>query len=220
VNKKYLSYGGGVNSEALRLLLIDQDINFEAVYVDHGCDWPETREFVKTIPDLTILRPDVEGFSDLYEYCLHYRMVPSYMCRWCTDKFKVRPLYKYFKQPCICYVGFAIDEAHRCKESRRSDIQNIFPLVTAKMTREECKQFIRDHKLSVPQKSGCWICPFQRKDQWRLLARIHPGLYKKAKILEQKNMVKRQKNGKMPLTLSASKKRLEVITLEGQMELF
>jgi hypothetical protein len=56
---KYLSYGAGVNSEALRLLLIDQGIEFEGVYMDHGCDWPETREFAKTIPGLTIVKPDV-----------------------------------------------------------------------------------------------------------------------------------------------------------------
>lgn len=216
----YLSYGGGVNSEALRLLLLDQGIKFEAVYVDHGCDWPETREFVKTIPGLTILKPDVRGFSNLYEYCLHYRLVPSHMCRFCTAKFKIRPLYEYFKRPCICFIGMAADEAHRCKESRELDICNEFPLVKAKMTREDCKQFIQDHGLLVPQKSGCWICPFQRNEQWRQLRRRHPELYEKAKHLEQINMVKRAEQGKLPLTLSANGKRLEVITMEGQLEMW
>lgn len=218
--KKYLSYGAGLNSEALRLLLIDQGIDFEAVYMDHGCDWPETREFAKTIPDLTVLQPDVEGFSNLYDYCLYYSFVPSLRFRWCSDKFKVRCLYKYFKRPCICYIGFAANEVHRCKESREKDIYNQFPLTTAGMTREDCRQFILDHHLDVPIKSGCWFCPFQRNEQWQRLKRLHPDLYEKAKILERANMTRRAEQGKLPLTLSANKKRLEVITMEGQMELF
>ena len=218
--KRYLSYGAGVNSEALRLLLIDQGVNFEAVYVDHGCDWPETQEFVKTIPDLTILKADVEGFSNLYEYCLHYCMVPHMKLRFCTAKFKIGPLYKYFRRPCICFIGMAEDEAHRCKESRESDIYNNFPLVQAKMTRGNCKQFILDHHLNIPMKSGCWFCPLQRNEQWRRLRRVYPDLYEKAKFLEQTNMARRKEQGKTPMTLSANKKRLEVITMEGQMELF
>ena len=88
------------------------------------------------------------------------------------------------------------------------------------MTRKNCKQFIRDHNLPVPIKSGCWFCPFQRNSQWRQLRRLHPDLYEKAKILEQANMARRAEQGKPLLTLSASRKRLEVITMEGQMELF
>ncbi len=218
--KRYLSYGAGVNSEALRLLLIDQGIDFEAVYIDHGCDWPETRKFVKTIPNLTILKPNYRKFSNLYDFCLHYRMVPSHMCRFCTVEFKIRPLYKYFRRPCICYIGMAADEIQRCKESRESDIYNEFPLMIAEITREDCKQFILNHHLEVPIRSGCWICPFQSNNQWRRLKRLHPDLYEKAKILEQTNMAKRIEAGKTPLTLSANKKRLEVITMEGQMELF
>ena len=220
--KNYLSYGAGVNSEALRLLLIDQGIEFEAVYVDHGCDWPETRELAKTIPSLTIIRPKVEGFSDLYEYCVHYRIVPSLMPggRFCTSKFKIKPLYEYFERSCVCFVGMAADEVRRYRKSRELDIYNKFPLVKAGMTRKNCKQFIRDHGLPVPQRSGCWLCPFQRNEQWRRLARLHPDLYEKAKVLERANMAKRLEQGKTPLTLSVNRKRLEVITMEGQMELF
>jgi len=44
--KKYLSYGGGVNSTACIVLHAQGKINYdEAIYIDHGCDWPETREF-------------------------------------------------------------------------------------------------------------------------------------------------------------------------------
>ena len=44
--KNYLSFGGGVNSVALMLWLIEHDIEFEAVFADHGGDYPETYEYV------------------------------------------------------------------------------------------------------------------------------------------------------------------------------
>lgn len=40
--KRYLSYGGGVNSTALLLLMHDEGLDFEAVFVDHGTDYPQT----------------------------------------------------------------------------------------------------------------------------------------------------------------------------------
>lgn len=42
----YLSFGGGVNSTALYLHLLELGQEFEAVYVDHGTDYPETAEYV------------------------------------------------------------------------------------------------------------------------------------------------------------------------------
>lgn len=51
--KNYLSFGGGVNSVAMYLIMLDDGMipgdstnGFEAVYVDHGGDWPETLEYV------------------------------------------------------------------------------------------------------------------------------------------------------------------------------
>ena len=43
--KNYLSFGGGVNSVAMMLLLLDQKQEFESIFVDHGTDWPETYEY-------------------------------------------------------------------------------------------------------------------------------------------------------------------------------
>ena len=47
--KEYLSFGGGVNSTALMLLLLDEGIEFESVFVNHGGDYPETYEYVTCV---------------------------------------------------------------------------------------------------------------------------------------------------------------------------
>jgi len=218
--KFYLSYGAGVGSEALRLWLIENNWPHEAVYVDHGCDWPETREFVKTVPNLTVIKPDVEGFDNLYNYCLHYKMVPSFKQRYCSDKFKVRVLLKYFKRPCVTYLGFTIEETHRMKNSKDDDHFKQYPLISMGMTRRDCEAYIRSKGVPVPMRSGCWFCPSQRKGQWKLLRRRHPDLYKKAKELERVSTNRRKEQGKDPLTISRSMMKLEDITQERQGELF
>ena len=190
------------------------------MYVDHGCDWPETQEFVKTIPNLTVIKPNVEGYDNLYEYCVHYKMGPSFKHRWCSEKFKVRVLYKYFKRPCVSYIGFTIDEAHRMKDSRDTEIFNHFPLISMKMTRQDCIEYIKSKNMPVPMRSGCWFCPSQRKSQWKLLRKKHPDLYQKAKTLEALAVEYRKERGKKPFALSRSGVYLENITQERQLTLF
>ena len=46
--RNYLSFGGGVNSTAMLLLLLDEGWEFEAVYVDHGA------ETVANVPEMPL----------------------------------------------------------------------------------------------------------------------------------------------------------------------
>lgn len=217
----YLSWGAGVNSTAMWLILTDEGQEFESIYVDHGCDWPETREYVKMFAKkypITILKPNVEGYDNLYAYADHYKMIPSRVKRWCTDKFKVRCINQYVKKPCFSLIGFSTDEAHRAKLSYENGIENRFPLLEREIDRRQCKEIIKNHGLPVPIKSGCWFCPFQRVGQWKKLRRIHPDLYCKAKHLEDQEIEARRKIGKGPLYLE--KKPLDKVVKESQDVIF
>jgi len=211
----YLSYGAGIGSEALRLWLLENNWPHEAVYVDHGCDWPETQEFVKTVPNLTVIKPNVEGFDNLYEYCLHWKIVPSFKLRFCTDKFKIRPLYKYFKRPAVVYIGYTINEFKRMKHSRDDDLHNQYPMISMGWTLEDAINYIKSKHQVVPHRSWCWFCPFQSQGSWKELRRNHLDLYHKAKELEQISI-----NENKGMTLAAGNKYLEDITQEKQGELF
>jgi hypothetical protein len=204
--QNYLSYGGGVNSTAMLLLLLDEGWEFEAVYVDHGCDWPETRKYVawlsKQMP-ITTIRPMVEGFSTVYDYFWHYKMVPSRTLRICTDKFKIRPLHRYFQRPCFDLIGFSSDEAHRAKFLVRDGITTRYPLLEYEIDREGCKRIIREHGLPVPPKSGCWFCPFQRIAQWKKLRKDYPELFCRANQLEERNRERRRAEGREPSFLAS-----------------
>lgn len=219
--KYYLSFGGGVNSTALLLLLRRKRLNLEVVYVDHGCDWPETRDFVhdlaKKLP-ITILRPDCEGFDNLYTYCWQKKCVPSVKYRWCTDKFKIRPLRRYIQLPAIELIGLDASESHRAdrliksKQTKNRVIR--FPLIEQNIDREGCKEIIRSAGWSLPPKSGCWFCPFQSAEEWRRLRRVHPSLFQAAKRLEDRMLDARKAAGRKPLTLSISGRSLDMLACE------
>jgi len=59
------------------------------------------------------------------------------------------------------------------------------PLVDRYITRQGCIEIIQAEGLDMPQKSGCWICPFQPKSQWHELYRRHPDLFERAARLEE-----------------------------------
>ncbi len=225
--KNYLSYGAGVNSTAMLLLLHDEGWEFESIYVDHGCDWPETREYVKMMAlkyPITILKPDVEGFSNLYDYCWHHKMVPFFSQRFCTAKFKVRVMQKYVEIPCFQYIGFSKGEEHRAKLTAFKGAENRFPLIEWEIDRAGCEEIIKGHGLPVPMKSGCWFCLFQRVGEWKKLRREHPDLFCKAQQLEARNMEYRRtharKDGSFKQFGLAGPKRLSEIVKEGHGWLF
>ncbi len=187
--KHYLSFGAGVNSVALYLLLEKMNVPFEAIMVNHETDIPETYEYLDYLRTkdfkITEIKPNVKGFSSLYEYCKSYKFLPSCYLRWCTSKFKTIPFYKWIAKPCVVYIGYSAEETHRFIDRPRKDVTFKYPLVEEGINRSECKRIIERAGLRVPPKSGCWICPFQSKKQLRKLYREHPVLFDKLIELEK-----------------------------------
>lgn len=231
--KTYLSFGGGVKSVAMHLLLLDVGWEFEAVFVDHGCDWPETYEYLELFQGwlkeqghepITVIGPeyyrkrDDKTWNNLYDYAYNIRIIPMRSYRWCTRDFKVNPLIRYHQKPCQVCLGFAIDEAHRASLACRDGETLRYPLIEHEMTRQDCIDYIKSHGLPVPDKSGCWFCPFQRLSEFRKLRQVHPDLYCKAKTLEDRSVKRREKEGKEPYYLKD--KPLDIIVSEDQGELF
>lgn len=203
--KHYLSFGGGVNSVALYLLMEQLGMDFEAVFVDHGGDWPETYDyseyFISTGRPLTVLRPHVNTvekivFDSIVEYCEHRKMVPSRSSRWCTDRFKIRPVYGYIEKPCFMHIGIDAGEIRRAVLNSRKGVENRFLLLEHDIDRDGCKKLILESGLEVPRKSGCFICPFQGTAGYRELRRDYPELFCKAVGLERAQNSRVTKTGK------------------------
>lgn len=191
-----LSFGGGVNTVALMVMLIQDRSPLDGVvFADTGGETPETYEAVEfarsylaeyEIP-FTVVQARPQG-TDLYGTALRRRVIPSVQWRWCTRDFKVNPIHHYYRglrSHVNQYVGIAYDEIHRLKDSREDFITNLYPLVERRMTRQDCIELIADAGLPVPEKSGCYFCPFNSTERWRQLLHSHPELFTKSIELEE-----------------------------------
>ena len=223
--QRYLSFGAGVNSTALMLWLLDHGVQFEAVYADHGTDWPETRDYVAMLQragyPVTVLQARRGGLN-LYDYYYKHAMVLMRWVRACTVEYKLVPLAAYMATPCIVYLGISAEESHRIARiiaGQRPGEENRFPLADEGITRADCIEIIQSHGLPIPIKSGCYICPFQRKSQWVQLRTKHPDLFCKAKALEAVTNRRVTALGRPPICL-AHDKPLDLVAMAGQMDLF
>jgi len=188
--KVYLSHGMGVNSTALMLLLEDYGVKFESIFADTGVEFPETYEYLDYLQEqgykITVLKPNVNGYSNMYDYCKAYKYVPSHKPRWCTYQFKVGTIAKYVETPCIMFIAIAYDEKHRVfSKPDTNGVFNSYPLVNYGIDRQKCIEIIKEHGLKVPPRSGCYICPFISKEDVRKLYLKHRDLYEKRKELER-----------------------------------
>lgn len=191
--KNYLSFGGGVNSVAMMLLFHELEIEHEALYVwmpDH----PKTHDYLMLLEyrgyNIKTIFADcgtVEGdrYHNLYDYCWHRRRLPLIKQRWCTDRFKIQTLTKYFDKPCFVNIGYAYDEQKRLGNIVfRNGIEYRYPLIEYELTRKGCINLIKRHNLPIPIKSGCFFCIWQSPSEWRKLRRENPELWCKATKLE------------------------------------
>jgi len=186
-----ISFGGGVNSVAMTVLMVNEGWRGPIVMADTGAEWPETTAYVAAF-EHDWLQPrglhieyvgaewrEIGYKPTLPDYCAQYRYLPFQRIRWCTQHWKTRPIAIWADAHGIAvqHLGIAADESHRQPSASR-------PLCERGITRAGCVEIIRAEGLPVPRKSGCWLCPFQRRAQWRELWERHPDLYERAAALE------------------------------------
>lgn len=187
--RNYLSLGMGTGSVALMLHMLDKGMEFEAVFIDHGGDWPETYEYAEYLAaqgyKFTRLVPNVRGYTNLYEFCVARGITPSIQHRWCTGDWKVAPFNRYVGRDCNIYLGITYDERHRAKPGKHPGNRWYhYPFVDERITRDGAIQLIKDHGLRVPPRSSCWFCPFMKKKDIVRLYVEHPELYAKLEAME------------------------------------
>ncbi len=96
VDKVYISFSGGKDSTVLLDLVRQVNSNIPAVFIDTGLEYPETKEFVKTIENVITLRPKLSFKQVIEKY--GFPMVSKeqarylYDIRYSTEKMKLRRL--------------------------------------------------------------------------------------------------------------------------------
>lgn len=195
--KTILSYGAGVNSTAIIALAMLGKIPMPdyIVFSDTGAEWPHTYKYMDYMESKGIGIIYLEGGDcgmTLIEYCRGKNFIPSRMNRWCTDRWKITPIKRFCRglnDEFRIIIGIDAGEVHRARKFRNYQYS---PLLEMGIDREGCKKVIREAGLGIPQKSGCYICPYQKKRQWIELKKYYPDLWKVAVELEKDSIFKHE----------------------------
>lgn len=204
--KSSLSFGAGVQTTALLVLIVENKWpRPDAIlFADTGHESDETYKYLAEVSgpyarfhglEINVLGSDwrtAHYAADLETYCLEHRMLPGTWVRWCTDRYKVKPLLRFRKRsmnasknaPVESWIGISTDEKHRARPSNDPLEIKRYPLIELGLSRTNCEQIIRDAGLPVPPKSGCWFCPFKKQSAWHQLKRERPDLFERALVME------------------------------------
>lgn len=209
-----LSFGGGVQSSAIILLIKDKILPKPDIIVhsDTGSELPETENIVRRFQQISeelgipffIVRSHL---GKLHEHYLSKQSVPVVGFRSCTDNFKIAPQRRLFRKIVgkgngkilvNCWLGITTDESHREIQSEVQWITNSFPLLQLNLSRKDCIEINQSHKLTIT-KSGCFNCPYGGKKWFVNLYNNHPDLFKICVQMEKEYQKKHgKKHGLIP----------------------
>ena len=214
--KTVISYGGGVQSTALVVLAMQRGWQIdEIVHVDLlDAESPATREYVDYFArrlqtaygrGITILQRDLYG-----DMLARPAFTPapwrakdgSFMLkRQCTRQYKVEPIRRYLydkyrRERIALMLGISVDEFHRMRDSGFKRIENVYPLVDERLTRNDCRVILERAGLAAPPKSSCWFCPYRSARSQSELLKQYPTLREMGEELERRINEERRKRGK------------------------
>ena len=195
---RVLGFGGGVNTVAQ--LLREPEVYDYAIFADVGAEEPPTYEYIDKYVKPFCEEKGIKFVmvrshrGTLEEHCRKKKILPIIARRWCTDNFKIEPVNKFIRgtlrataeHPVILDMGFTIDEATRAAgdDKVKHAYQN-YPLVDAKITREDCYKIIREHGWEIPAKSACDFCMFHGPRYFQQLSKDNPRRFGEIMAMEE-----------------------------------
>ena len=95
--------------------------------------------------------------------------------RQCTLDFKIVPIKRkvreLYKGKVTMWIGISLDEVIRMKPSRVKYIENIWPLIDKRMSRQSCLNWMKKNDYPLPKRSACYFCPFHNDREWKNLSK-------------------------------------------------
>jgi len=119
---------------------------------------------------------------DIPAFVVNGGKVDGLINRSCTRDYKINPIQKQVRALCgltrkkspdypvaIQWIGISLDEVSRMKEGREPWIENRWPLIELRMSRQNCLKWMRQNGFPEPAKSACTFCPYHSDSAWRSL---------------------------------------------------
>lgn len=190
--KHIVALSGGKDSTAMALRLMEvEPRDYIYAITPTGNELPEMYAHWRKLQDILgkPLVPIMHGKESLQSLIRKQEMLPNHMARWCTRMLKLDPYYGWLAEqtPCVSYVGLRADEASRPGMifPDADGIQMEFPMQRWGWGLEDVMSYLDEKGITVPDRTDCAACFWQRIGEWYILWRDHPEQYKEAEELEQ-----------------------------------
>lgn len=207
--------GGKDSTAMIDILLRDQKPLDYIVFADTLMEFPEMYTYIYKVKTyweqrysakIEILKPNL-NYLDGYvftalKYCRDEKnldkvgMFKGFLnptesfCTWRRES-KVYPIERWIKknfkgQKVIQYIGFTKNESHRLK----LDSDQRYPLFEMGMSDNDCKVYLAEHEMENPlyrhfSRTGCRLCPYQSKRDWRQIWQHYPDVWAEIKNIEK-----------------------------------
>ena len=188
--KHVVGLSGGKDSTALALWLVENEPReYEFICNRTGNELPPMIEHWERLERLLgqPIKP-VTHSADLMKLCEDMQMLPNFRARWCTRILKIEPTIEYMSSLApgsTLYVGLRADEEAR--PGIFGEEMNIrFPLREQGWTEGDVWRYLAKMGVTIPERTDCAWCPFQRLAEWRGLWEKHPEVWAKGSALEKR----------------------------------
>lgn len=114
--------------------------------------------------------------------------LPNWRQRWCTRMLKIEPYAHWLAQQgeCVSYVGLRADEPER-EGGDYLDIPGVtmrFPMREWGWTLRDVVGYLDDKGVTIPPRTDCALCFFQRLGEWWTLWKDDPDAWAEGERLE------------------------------------
>lgn len=192
--RKIVGLSGGKDSTAmaLRLQEIEPDDYIFAI-TPTGRELPTMIDHWQNLERLLgkpLLRIPAPPLVDLI---IKFKTLPNWRMRYCTRLVKIEPFMDYVKAqaPATTYIGIRADEVLTGNVREGTDWSGIegvkqdLPLVRWGWGINKVQSYLAERGVTIPKRTDCDFCFFQRLIEWYELWRDYPDLYREGEALEQ-----------------------------------
>lgn len=201
---------GGADSSCMAVLLKSMFPNqrFEYVFTDTGAEPASLYAALDRLE--TYLGQPIKRLMpelDLFQLIERYKgYLPGPNSRWCTRELKLKPFQKWIKQfegvDKHVYVGIRADESTRIAFTI-DEVNTVMPFVDMGLQREDIFSILQQ-TIGVPSfyavksRSGCSVCPFQRRSELVGMLQLLPGEFHRGSQYEKLGATDLQRHAEAP----------------------
>jgi len=189
VNAHIVALSGGKDSTAMALRLVEvEPRDYTFVCTPTGDEPPTMIEHWIKVGKM-LGKPIVPLMSQsLGRLIREQRALPNWRQRWCTRILKIEPFAAFLMQhsPAVSYVGLRADEEEREGGDYAAvpGVEMRFPMREWGWGLADVVEYLRQRGVSIPKRTDCLKCFFQRLIEWYEFWRDYPDSWREGEALE------------------------------------